>query len=117
MIEIIIPNIEIIEPIIELSNATLAVIMFFLFLSVHDIMVGKLRLLWKSLMVTISLFGVHEIIGILKEFKVFTVTGIYEITELAYIIAFFIFAFIFADYFRKSPEKTLLLKNLKIKKR
>jgi hypothetical protein len=99
MIEIAIPALESIDPVLEIMNFVLAIAGIFLVADFYKILEGNLKSAWRYILVTILLFGVHEIVGILEESNMFAIDGLYTLTEFIFVIAFFVALFAFRKLF------------------
>jgi putative effector of murein hydrolase LrgA (UPF0299 family) len=83
-------------------------------IQIYVILNAGLKKSWGYYLTAIILFGVHEIVGILEEFEILKIEGLYDFTELAFIIfiviATIIFRKLLLDLVRKGignkPEKS-----------
>jgi hypothetical protein len=93
-----------IEAYIEVINLVLSVlILIFSFRTISKLS-GELKTGGKFLMTTVFLFGIHELVGVLEEFKIFVVEDLYFMTELAYIVSFFVAVIFFKRLFDRLSE-------------
>lgn len=105
MIEYTIQGIIALEPYIEVINLIFSlIVVVFGFMSLR-FLVGRLKEVWAYFLIAIFLFGVHEIFGSLESFGVFSVSGVYEITELLFIVGFFVSAVIFKNLLNDISDK------------
>ena len=81
--------VEMIEAYIEVINLVIALVMVLIGIRTIRRLDGELKTASKFLITSIFLFGIHELIGVLEEFKILIVEDLYFITELLFIIAFF----------------------------
>jgi hypothetical protein len=90
---------EIIEPYFEVANLILAIAIVVIGFIVNSKLKGDLKRAWGYLLVAISLFGIHEIVGSLEEFGIWSIDGAYILTEFLYIAAFFLAVVMFKKLF------------------
>lgn len=91
---------EVIEPVIEVLNLVVAVAIVVYGLYVARILKSDLKSTWMYFLVSILLFGVHEVVGSLEEFQIFAVEGLYAFTETLFILAFLFTVYKFHKFFK-----------------
>lgn len=96
---------ETIEPYLEVLNLMLALAIVFLGVKVSLKLKGALGKVWKYFLAAILLFGIHELFGVLKEFEVFEIDGLYALTEFIFISAFLVSTILFQKFFESISEK------------
>ena len=94
-----------IEAYVEVINLLLSVIILVFSLRTNAKLSGDLKTAGKFLMATVFLFGIHELVGVLEEFKILVVEDLYFITELVYILSFFVAVIILKRLFDRLAEK------------
>jgi len=87
------------EPYLEIINLVFAILIVILGVKASMNLTGKLKRGANYLLIAILLFAIHEVVGILEEFKIFSISGLYTLTETFYIAAFFISIYIFKKLF------------------
>lgn len=78
---------ETIEPYVEVLNLVLAILAVVISIGTYGKLKGELKRAGKYLLVAVFLFGLHEIVGSLEEFKIYAIGGLYAFTELIFILA------------------------------
>lgn len=86
---------ETIEPYVEIVNFVIALAIVIAGIFVSFKLGGVLKKAWNYFLVAILLFGVHEVVGILTEFELINVDGLYAFTELLYVVALLVAIFSF----------------------
>lgn len=90
-----------IEPYVEAINLLLAIAVVTLSLVSYAKLSGRLKIAWFYFMTAIVFFGVHEVIGVLEEFGIWEMEGLYAFSEMIFIALFLISACIFYKLFKE----------------
>lgn len=105
MIEITIPFLESSEAILEILNLIVTISILILGFSITGFIKGKFRRAWKYYITALLFVGIHEIVGTLKKLEILRIQGLYELTELFFIISFLIATYIFVEYSKQASKK------------
>jgi hypothetical protein len=105
MVEISIPLLGALRPTIELVNASLAIAILFMVITIYRKLGDDLKKAWGYFILAILLFALHEIIGVLSAFDILRIEGFYGLTEFFFILAFVVSVYIFRKFFVHLSEK------------
>jgi len=94
---------ENIEPYLEIINLVLAIIIVLFSIITVTKLGGKLKNVGRYFLIAIFLFSIHEIVGILSEFKIIEIKGLYVFTEFVYLAALLVFVFALKQLFENLP--------------
>ena len=90
---------------LEVLNVIIAVVIAIIGFQILGKLEGQLKKAWTFFVVAMGLFALHEVNGALMEFNVFSVDGLYSVTEFIYIVAFLVSVLIFRKLFVKLSGK------------
>lgn len=90
---------------LEIANCLIAIIIAIMGFQTLKKLSGELRKAWGFFLAAMILFALHEVNGTLMELNVFSVDGLYSVTEFIYILAFLVAVIIFRSLFTKLDKK------------
>ncbi len=97
MIEFTLPILESVNMGVEILNLLISFVLIVMGIQISLVLDAGMKKTWKYYLTAIILFGVHEVVGVLEEFKILHIEGLYDVTELLFVI----FIVIATIYFRK----------------
>jgi len=89
------------EPAFEIINLLVAIVIIVLAVSVLPRLAGPLKRAWIFLTIAVSVFGLFELLGVLKEFNVFRWHGLGDLLEFLFIIALFVTVYGLQKHFKQ----------------